>query len=82
MNNGGPWQGNQSLIFLFIEINDRNFTNGGGKTGVSCGGRMNGLLHEECGSHTRLNVTIIAWHCYAEGLDTAKIIPGDDWSYK
>lgn len=78
MNNGDPWRGNQSLIFLFIEINDCNFTNGGGKTGVSCGRRMNGLLHEGCGSHTRLNMTIIAWHSYDEGLDTAKIIPGGD----
>ena len=25
MNNGEPWLGNQSLIFLFIEINDCNF---------------------------------------------------------
>lgn len=49
---------------------------------MSCGRRMNGLLHEECRSHTRLNVTITVWHGYAEGLDIAKIIPGDDWSYE
>lgn len=79
MNNGDPWQGNQSLIFLFIEINDCNFTNGGGKTGGELY-KKNGLLHEDCGSCTRLNLTIITLHAYTERLDIAKITASDDWS--
>ena len=41
---------------------------------------MNGLPHEECGAHTRLNVSVVAWRCYTEGLDTATLILGDHWS--
>lgn len=42
--------------------------------------KKNGLLHEDCGSCTRLNLTIITLHAYTERLDIAKITASDDWS--
>ena len=61
MNNGEPWLGNQSLIFLFIEINDCNFPCGGaGEWGELC--KKKGLLLEECRPHTRHSLTITTLH--------------------
>lgn len=61
MNNGEPWLGNQSLKFLFIEINDCNFPCGGaGEWGELC--KKKGLLLEECRPHTRHSLTITTLH--------------------